>query len=70
MDFNSNLNEQQLTQLYNNLSQEHAGLLNSLMKEEIGTKRERTMGRVLNTINSLMNGVRKLQQLKKDLSEM
>jgi len=28
------------------------------------------MGRVLNTINSLMNGVRKLQQLKKDLSEM
>jgi hypothetical protein len=70
MDFNSNLNEQQLTQLYNNLSQEHATLLNSLMKEEIGTKRERTMGRVLNTINSLMNGVRKLQQLKKDLSEM
>jgi len=67
---NSALNEQQINQLYGNLGTEHAGLLNQLRSEEIGTKREKTMIRILNVVNSLMTSVRKLQQYKKELVEM
>jgi hypothetical protein len=67
---NNTLNEQQLEQLYRDLGTEHASLLNTLRTEEIGTKREKTMNRILSVLNSLTINVRKLQQLKKALTEM
>ena len=67
---NNTLNDQQLEQLYRDLGTEHAALLNTLRTEEIGTKREKTMNRILSILNSLTINGRKLQQYKKAVTEI
>tara|TARA_R110000822_G_C15294043_1_gene491323 strand:+ start:1315 stop:1521 length:207 start_codon:yes stop_codon:yes gene_type:complete len=67
---NRDLNEQQLSCIYDDLVRENQSVLAEIKREEIGSKKEKLLTKSISVINTLLANIRKLQTFKKQIADL
>lgn len=67
---NRDLNDQQLSSIYDDLVRENQNVLAEIKREEIGSKKEKLLTKSISVINTLLANIRKLQTFKKQISDL
>jgi hypothetical protein len=66
----NDLNEQQLSNIYDSLVRENQSVLAEIKREEIGSKKEKILTKSIAVINNLLANIRKLQTFKKQIADL
>ena len=66
----NDLNEQQLSNIYDSLVRENQSVLAEIKREEIGSKKEKMLTKSIAVINTLLANIRKLQTFKKQIADL
>jgi hypothetical protein len=64
------LTEQQINLFYDYLAREHQNIIQGLGREEVGSRREKTLSKVINTLNALMSNLMKIKSFRRTLEEL
>jgi hypothetical protein len=64
------LNDQQLSSIYDDLVRENQNVLAEIKREEIGSKKEKILTKSISVINTLLANIRKLQTFKKQIADL
>jgi|TARA_R110000803_G_scaffold40780_1_gene87839 hypothetical protein len=67
---NRDLNDQQLSNIYDDLVRENQNVLAEIKREDIGSKKEKLLTKSITVINNLLANVRKLQTIKKQMEDL